>query len=43
MDLDARSLTYDQLKAVGFAEVAMLSQPCQPTDAMERGPHVVAA
>jgi len=43
MDLDARSLTYDQLKAVGFAEVAMLSKPCPPTDAMARGPHVVAA
>jgi MinD-like ATPase involved in chromosome partitioning or flagellar assembly len=43
MDLDARSLTYDQLKAVGFAEVAILSKPCQPTDAMARGPYVVAA
>jgi len=43
MDLDARSLTYDQLKVVGFAEVAMLSKPCPPTDAMARGPHVVAA
>ena len=43
MDRDARSITCDQLRAVGFSEVAMLSRPCQPTDAMERGPHVVAA
>jgi len=43
MDSDARSITIDQLRAVGFAEVAMLSSPCQATDAMERGPHVVAA
>lgn len=43
MDRDARSIACDQLRAVGFAEVAMLSQPCQPSDAAERGPHVVAA
>jgi hypothetical protein len=43
MDSDARSITIDQLRAVGFTEVAMLSSPCQATDAMERGPHVVAA
>ena len=34
---------FDQLRAVGFSEVAMLSQPCQPADAAERGPRVVAA
>jgi succinoglycan biosynthesis transport protein ExoP len=33
----------DQLRAVGFAEVAMLSKPCQPSDAVERAPRVVAA
>ena len=43
MDRDARSITCDQLRAVGFSEVAMLSQPCQPSDAAERGQHVVAA
>jgi polysaccharide biosynthesis transport protein len=43
MDRDARSITRDQLRAVGFAEVAMLSRPCQPSDAAERGPRVVAA
>jgi MinD-like ATPase involved in chromosome partitioning or flagellar assembly len=43
MDRDARSITCDQLRAVGFAEVAMLTQPCQPSDATERARHVVAA
>jgi Mrp family chromosome partitioning ATPase len=43
MDSDARSIAVDQLRAVGFAEVAMLSKPCLATDAMERGPRVVAA
>lgn len=43
MDRDARSITCDQLRAVGFSEVAMLSQPCQPSDATQRGQHVVAA
>jgi succinoglycan biosynthesis transport protein ExoP len=43
MDSDARSITCDQLRAVGFSEVAMLSQPCQPSDAAERSPRVVAA
>jgi uncharacterized protein involved in exopolysaccharide biosynthesis len=40
---DARELMRDQLKAVGFSEVAMLSKPCQPSDAVEVGPRVVAA
>lgn len=43
MDRDARSIMCDQLRAVGFSDVAMLSKPCQPSDAVERGPRVVAA
>jgi Mrp family chromosome partitioning ATPase len=43
MAQDARALMCDQLRAVGFAEVTMLSRPCQPVDAVERGPRVVAA
>jgi hypothetical protein len=33
----------DQLKAVGFSEVTMLSTALQPADAVEPGPRVVAA
>jgi succinoglycan biosynthesis transport protein ExoP len=40
---NARTLMGEQLKAVGFSEVTMLSQPCQPPDAVEVGPRVVAA
>jgi polysaccharide biosynthesis transport protein len=40
---DARTLMCDQLRAVGFSEVTMLSKPCQPSDAVETGPRVVAA
>ena len=40
---DARALMCDQLRAVGFAEVTMLSKPCQTSDAVEPGPRVVAA
>jgi succinoglycan biosynthesis transport protein ExoP len=40
---EARTLMCDQLRAVGFSEVAMLSGPCQPSDAVEVGPRVVAA
>ena len=40
---DARTLTCDQLRAVGFTEVTMLSKPAQPSDAVEPGPRVVAA
>jgi len=40
---DARALMCDQLRAVGFFEVTMLSQPCRASDAVERGPRVVAA
>ena len=42
MDMDARTLMCDQLKAVGFSEVTMLSKPVQPADAVET-PRVVAA
>src|SRR3984893_6418216 len=40
---DARAVMCDQLKAVGFSEVTMLSKPEQPSDAVEPGPRVVAA
>ena len=40
---DARTLMCDQLKAVGFSEVTMLSKPSQPSDATESGPRVAAA
>jgi succinoglycan biosynthesis transport protein ExoP len=43
MTQDARALMCDQLRAVGFSEVTMLSQPCEPSDAVEPGPRVVAA
>jgi tyrosine-protein kinase Etk/Wzc len=43
MASDARSLMCDQLTAVGFSEVTMLSKPCQASDAVEPGPRVVAA
>jgi tyrosine-protein kinase Etk/Wzc len=43
MASDARALMCDQLRAVGFAEVTMLNKPCQPSDAVEPGPRVVAA
>jgi uncharacterized protein involved in exopolysaccharide biosynthesis len=43
MTADARTLMCDQLKAVGFSGVTMLSKPPQPSDAVEPGPRVVAA
>ena len=43
MAQDARALMCDQLRAVGFAEVTMLSKPCQNSNAVEPGPRVVAA
>jgi len=43
MTPDARALMCDQLRAVGFFEVTMLSKPCQASDAVEPGPRVVAA
>lgn len=39
---DARTLMCEQLKAVGFSEVTMLSKPVQPSDAVDT-PCVVAA
>jgi succinoglycan biosynthesis transport protein ExoP len=43
MASDARALMCDQLRAVGFSEVTMLSKPCLESDAVEPGPRVVAA
>ncbi|HKS20539.1 MAG TPA: exopolysaccharide transport family protein [Bradyrhizobium sp.] len=43
MTQDARALMREQLKAVGFSEVTMLSKACQPSDTIEAGPRVVAA
>ncbi len=40
---DARTLLCDQLKAVGFTEVTMLSKPSEPLNALEPGPRVAAA
>jgi succinoglycan biosynthesis transport protein ExoP len=40
---DARTAMCDQFRAVGFAEVMMLSEPYQSPDAVEPGPRVVAA
>jgi polysaccharide biosynthesis transport protein len=43
MAADARKVMCDQLSAVGFSEVTMLSKPTQASDAVEPGPRVVAA
>ncbi|MGZ5870666.1 MAG: GumC family protein [Bradyrhizobium sp.] len=43
MTADARRLMGDQLRAVGFSEVTILSKPAQPSDAVDPGPNVVAA
>jgi succinoglycan biosynthesis transport protein ExoP len=43
MTSDARSRMCDQLKAVGFSDVTMLSKPALPSDAVDPGPRVVAA
>ncbi|WP_213286532.1 exopolysaccharide transport family protein [Bradyrhizobium sp. sGM-13] len=43
MTQDARVLMCDQLRAVGFFEVTMLSKPCESSYAVEAGPRVVAA
>ena len=40
---DDRILMCDQLKAVGFTEVTMLSKPSEPLNALEPGPRVAAA
>ena len=43
MAAEARTLMCDQLRAVGFSDVTMLSKPSQPSDAVEPGPRVAAA
>jgi succinoglycan biosynthesis transport protein ExoP len=43
MSADARSAMCDQLSAVGFSEVKLLSKAARPLDAIEAGPRVVAA
>ena len=43
MAADARNLMCEQLKAVGFSEVTMLSKPVLPSDAVDSAPRVVAA
>jgi uncharacterized protein involved in exopolysaccharide biosynthesis len=43
MAADARISMCDQLRAVGFSEVTLLSGPAQPLDAVDPGPTVVAA
>jgi uncharacterized protein involved in exopolysaccharide biosynthesis/Mrp family chromosome partitioning ATPase len=43
MAQDARSQMSDQLKAVGFSDVAMLSGPALPSDAVDPGLREVAA
>jgi polysaccharide biosynthesis transport protein len=43
MAADARTEMRDQLKAVGFVSVTMLSKPSTPSDIVEPGPRVAAA
>ena len=43
MTSDARKLMCDELTAVGFSEVTMLSKPVAPPEAIEATPRVVAA
>jgi polysaccharide biosynthesis transport protein len=43
MTADARMLMREQLKAAGFSDVAMLSEPARPSNAIEAAPHVAAA
>jgi polysaccharide biosynthesis transport protein len=43
MATEARNLMCDQLKAVGFSDVTMLSKPVLPSDAIDPSPQVVAA
>jgi polysaccharide biosynthesis transport protein len=40
---EARTLMCDQLRAVGFSDVRMLSKPSLPSNAIDSGPRVVAA
>ena len=41
MATDARAVMCEQLRAVGFSDVTMLSQSSQPADAVDSGPHDV--
>ncbi len=43
MAADARTVMCDQLRAVGFSEVMMLSKPVHSSEAVDPGPRVVAA
>jgi hypothetical protein len=43
LEKDARTQMCAELKAAGFSEVTMLSEPCEASDAVEPDPHVVAA
>lgn len=43
LEAPARAQICDKLRAVGFAEVAMLDKPAQPADTVEPPPRVVAA
>jgi hypothetical protein len=43
MATDARAVMCEQLRAVGFSDVTMLSQSSQPADAVDSGLRVVAA
>jgi MinD-like ATPase involved in chromosome partitioning or flagellar assembly len=43
MSAEGRTIICDQLRAVGFGEVTMLSKAARPSDAIDAGPGVVAA
>ena len=43
MAADARTMMCDQLKAIGFGEVTMLSKPARPSDAVDPAPREAAA
>jgi hypothetical protein len=43
MAADARTLMCDQLKAVGFSDVTMLSRPAQSSEGVDSSSRVVAA
>ena len=43
MAVDAREVMCDELNAIGFSEVTMLSRPAPPSEAVEPTPRVVAA
>jgi Mrp family chromosome partitioning ATPase len=43
MAQDARKVMCDQLRAVGFSDVDMLSEPARPSNVSEQAPQVVAA